>query len=93
MLDEIRYLDEKQRTTALDVAAVLLPRTLRFYAAVSILTLGRDQAIADAVRQLALTIGELTDVAVARQQKYEEVRGRANKALGEFRAVADRRNR
>ncbi len=41
ILAALREMDESQRTTALDLAAVVLPRTVRFYAAVSVLTLAR----------------------------------------------------
>ena len=35
-----RDLDSRQRTIALDMVTVVLPRTVRFYAAVATLTLG-----------------------------------------------------
>lgn len=93
MLGDLRLLDENQRTTALDLAATLLPRTIRFYAAVAVLTLGRDRFIADAVRKLTPAVMGLTEVTAASQRTYQLTRRRAEKALGEFRDAADRRRR
>jgi len=84
-------LDEKQRTGALDMVAVVLPRTVRLYAAVAVLTLGPDKKIANAVRELTPAVTAVLEVITARPDKYQPVRNRAEKALGEFRAVADQR--
>ena len=84
-------LDEKQRTGALDMVTVVLPRTVRFYAAVAVLTLGPDKNIANAVRELTPAVTAVLEVITARPGKYQPVRNRAEKALGEFRAVADQR--
>ena len=86
-----RELDEKQRTAALDMVTVVLPRTVRFYAAVAVLTLGPDKAIAAAVRELTPQVAALVEVITARQRKYDRARHRADSALGKFRAVADKR--
>lgn len=83
--------NEQQRTMALDMAAVLLPRASRFYAAVAILTLGPDKRIADAVRDLTPAVGALTEAIAAKQRKYDRARSRAQKALGRFRTIADQR--
>lgn len=61
-----RELDEKQRTTVLDMVTVVLPRTVRFYAAVAVLTLGPDKKIADAVRDLTPAVTALVGVIAAR---------------------------
>src|ERR1700689_818191 len=84
-------LDEKQRTAALDLTTVVLPRTVRFFSAVTLLTLGPDKHIANAVRELTPAITALLDVITARPGKYNSARRRAEKALAEFRAVADQR--
>jgi hypothetical protein len=88
-----RELDEKQRVVALDLATIVAPRTVRFYAAVAVLTLGPDEKIADAVRALAPAVGALTEVIAANQKKYDQARAHAEQALGKFRAVADQRRR
>lgn len=93
MLGELRQLDGVQRTTALDLASTLLPRTIRFYAAVAVLTLGRDKAIANAVRKLTPAVIGLTEVIAANERTYKRARRRAEKALGEFREAADQRRR
>jgi hypothetical protein len=93
ILAEDRQLVEGQRTAALDVATVLGPRMTRFYAAVAVLTLGEDKEIADAVRNLANSVGAFVEVIAARQRKYDSARDRVGKALREFRRVADRRPR
>ena len=95
MLDRIlavdRELNEDQRIIALDLTTVLLPRTNRFYAAVAVLTLGPDKAIARATRELAPVVAEFTEMIAAKRRKYSRARSRAEKALAKFRSVADQR--
>ena len=93
LLAEIRQLDDHQRRLALDVAAVLSPRTARFYAAVSALTLGPDKEMAAAVRKLAPAVTGLVEVVGARRPAYDTARDRAQQALREFRDTADKRQR
>jgi hypothetical protein len=87
-----RELDEKQRVAALDLTTVLLPRTVRFYAAVAVLTLGPDKMIAGAVREFTPKVAALTEMIAARQRQYDQARSTANRALETFRAAADRRS-
>jgi hypothetical protein len=84
-------LDEKQRTAALDLTSVVLPRTVRFFAAATVLTLGPDKELANAVRDLTPAIAALLEVITARPRKYGSARHRAEKSLAEFRTVADQR--
>src|SRR6266851_2900191 len=86
-----RDLDDRKRLVALDLATVLLPRTVRFYSAVAVLTLGSDKQIASAVRDLTPAVGRLMEVIAVKARTYERARARAEKALGQFRAVADQR--
>jgi hypothetical protein len=88
-----RQLDDKQRTIALDMAAILTPRASRFFAAVTVLTLGPDKKIADATRKLTPAVTDLLEVIGANPKKFDSARVRAQKALGDFRAVADQRDR
>jgi hypothetical protein len=88
-----RELDDKQRTIALDLATVVAPRTVRFYAAVAVLTLGSDKKIADAVRELTPAVGSLLEVIAAKEKKYAQARAHADKALAKFRTIADQRRR
>lgn len=92
-LAEIQRLDNKQRTTVIDVAALLLPRTARFYAAVSVLTLGPDKEISSAVRQMTPAVMRLTEVIVSKPGVYGRARRKAEDALTEFRETVDRRRR
>jgi hypothetical protein len=66
-------------------------QTARFFAAVTVLTLGPDKQIVNAVRALTPAITALLEVITARPAKYGSARQRAEKALAEFRAVADQR--
>jgi hypothetical protein len=88
-----RELDEKQRIVALDLATVVAPRTVRFYAAVAVLTLGPDKKIADAVRDLTPAVAALLEVIASKQKTYDRARAHAEDALGTFRTVADQRDR
>lgn len=88
-----RELDDKQRTIALDLATVVAPRAVRFYAAVAVLTLGSDKKIADAVRELTPAVSSLLEVIAAKEKKYTQARARADKALAKFRTIADQRHR
>ncbi|SRR6266567_223117 len=88
-----RWQSEQQRTVALDLTSMLLPRTSRFYAAVAVLTLGPDKEIADAVRGMTPAVTGLLDVIAARNRQYARARLRADKALGKFREVAEQRRR
>jgi hypothetical protein len=88
-----RDLDDRQRTTALDVATVVGPRTTRFFAAVAVLTLAEGKRIADAVRDLADRVGKLVEQIAANEKEYSKARERVGKALNAFRAVADQRGR
>ena len=46
----------------------LRPRTVRFYAAVAVLTLGPDRQIANAGRDLTTAVGALPDVMAAKER-------------------------
>jgi hypothetical protein len=86
-----RELDENQRRVALDMGTIVTPKSARFYAAVSVLTLGPDKEIANATRKLVAEVIPLLEVIVAKQPRYDRARRRAGEALAEFRAAADKR--
>jgi hypothetical protein len=86
-----RELDENQRRVALDMGTILSPRSTRFYAALSVLTLGPDKEIASATRKLVPGVVPLLEVIVAKQPKYDQALRRAQDALAEFRTTAGRR--
>jgi hypothetical protein len=83
-------LDEDQRTLALDLSAVLLPRVTRFYSALSVVTLGSDDRVADAAGRLASDVGELLERMAARPHAFTRAERAAHRALGEFRQVVDK---
>ncbi len=91
--DLAREQDAAARALALDYAAVVIPRTNRFFAAAVTLTLGPDKQLADAARKLAAAGGQMMEAAGARPRKLARARGRFEKELGAFRTVADRRRR
>jgi hypothetical protein len=93
MLATDRDLDEKQRTIALDMTTIVLPRITRFYAAVVVLMLGPDKGIADAVRDLAAAVGAFSEAIGAKEKRYAQVRVQVEKTLGALRSVADQRRR
>jgi hypothetical protein len=86
-----RDLDGARRTAVLDMVTIMLPRSLRFYTAVTELTLGPDKQIAAAARNLAPAVAALLEVTTAPQRKYDRARHRAQRALGQFRDVVDKR--
>ncbi len=88
-----RDLDDKQRTAALDVSTVLIPRMVRFYGGVAALTLGDDKAMADWARKLSGAVRKLLDDVLAKQHRYGRARSGAERALADFRAAADKRQR
>lgn len=61
--------DEAARTFTLDYATTVAPRTSRFYAAVTALTLGGDRELAEAARKLAQAAAALLEAAGQRDGK------------------------
>jgi hypothetical protein len=85
--------DEAALTFTLDYATTVAPRASRFYAAVTALTLGGDRELAEAARKLAQAGAALLEAAEERDGKLASARGRFEKQLAAFRAVADQRRR
>lgn len=75
----------------MDFAGLVVPKTNRFFAAVTAVTLGPDKELAAAARQLGDAAGGLLEVAGARKRKLIQARIRFERDLGKFRAAADRR--
>lgn len=88
-----REQDEAARMVALDYAAMVVPKTNRFFAAVTAVTLGPDKELAGAARQLGTAGGELLETAGARKRKQAAARSQFERDLGKFRSAADRRKR
>jgi hypothetical protein len=86
-----REQDADTRMIAMDFAGLVVPKTNRFFAAVTAVTLGPDKELAAAARQLGDAAGGLLEVAGARKRKLTQARIRFEKELGKFRAAADRR--
>ncbi|MHB1430634.1 MAG: hypothetical protein ACYCVZ_00740 [Streptosporangiaceae bacterium] len=86
-------LDASLRTLALDLTGILLPRVTRFYSALSVVTLGADDRLADAARDLASDVGDLLENMAASARKFSAAERRAQRALGQFRDAADKSRR
>jgi hypothetical protein len=93
LLAEDRVLDDRQRTTALDISTIVGPRVTRFYEAAGALTLGKDDTIADATRVLIRAVGALMEVMGGKETKYVAARERVSEALGSFREVVGQERR
>jgi hypothetical protein len=89
LLEIDQSLSDRQRVIALDLSNVLSLRTNRFFAATATLTLGPDEKIVAAVRELSPAVTRLLDLLTASERKYTRARLHAEKALGRFRTVAD----
>jgi hypothetical protein len=86
-------LTEQQRVIASDIAGTMLPRTSRFFAAVAVLTLGRDEDLAEAVRTMTPAVTTLLEATGTKDRRYGRARADAEEALGQFRAFVDTRRR
>jgi hypothetical protein len=84
---------DQQRAIVMDVSTVLLSPTSRFYGAITVLTLGPDEKIAAAVRELTPAVTGLLGVIGASDGKYARARSRAEAEFARFRDVADQRRR
>jgi len=94
ILSEDRHLDEVQRTTALDVTAVVMARAARFYAALAAITVGgNERGLSESANRLAEAVGRLLEAIGAKRRKYQQARLGAERALSEFRRAADRGSR
>jgi hypothetical protein len=90
---------EAQRLVVIDTATILAPRLNRYFAVAALLTLGADQQVADAVRQLTPRVtalpeaftGPRFETARARNRRWERLADELQKAMEDFRAVADKR--
>jgi hypothetical protein len=89
----VRERDEDTRMIVLDFASLVVPKTNRFFAAVTTVTLGPDKELAGATRQLSTAGAELLETSGARKRKQDRARSRFERELGKFRAAADRRKR
>jgi hypothetical protein len=93
LLAESHALDDRQRTTALDIATIVGPRVTRFYEAAGTLTLGNDDKITDATRALIRAVGALLEVIGEKDKKYIPASERVGQALESFREVVGQERR
>ena len=90
LLAEDRHLDEAQRTAALDIGAVVAARAARFYAALAAVTVGgSDGSLSEAANRLAEAVGGLLETLGGKRGRYQQARALSERALSEFRRVAD----
>lgn len=90
-LEVEREVTDAQRMVAIDTANVVAPKLNRYFAVVALLTLGEDKQIADAVRQVTPKVTALAEGAGAKKRDFERLSTDLQKALEDFRAVADKR--
>lgn len=94
LLTEDRQLDDSQRTAALDVTAIVTTRSARFFAALAAITIGgSERGLSDAANRLAEAVGRLLETMGSRKREYQQARAAAERALSDFRRVADRQSR
>ena len=80
-----------QRMVALDTSTVLVPRVIRFFQAVALVTLGDDEVIADAVRAVTPKVYALLGSLAAHKKQFGDVSSDMEKALEAFRSTVDER--
>jgi hypothetical protein len=85
-----RYQLDEARTIALDLASVVATKGNRYLAVAALITLGQDQEIAAAVRELTPKVTALMDGIGARKREYERLSDGLQRALVEFRGRADK---
>jgi len=90
-LEADRYQLDEARTIALDLSTVVAAKANRYWAVVALITLGQDKEITAAVRELTPKVTALMEGAGARQREYERLNSEMEKALEDFRDLADKR--
>ncbi len=91
--DLARGQEDAARTFTLDYATTTAPRTSRFFAAVSALTLGQDKELADAARNLGEAGSAFLEATGARNKQLTRARLKFEHEVRPFRAVVDKRRR
>lgn len=81
---------DDDRMIALDAATVLSPKLNRYFAVVALLTLGEDKVIADGVRELTPKVTAISEKVAARKHNFGQLESDLQKAVEEFRALADK---
>lgn len=90
-LEADRYQLDEARTIALDLATVVATKGNRYLAVAALITLGQDVEITAAVRELTPKVTALMEGIGARKREYERLNDELQKALEDFRDVADKR--
>jgi hypothetical protein len=85
-----RYQTDQQHTIVLDLSNILQTRLNRYLAVASMLALGDDEVLAEAVRDLTPEITNLTELTTAHMRRVESAIDKAQRALDEFAAVIDK---
>ncbi len=88
-----RYQTNQQRTVVLDLSNVIQMRLNRYLAVATLLALGEDEMLAEAVRDLTPKITDLTELTTAHMRRVESAIDKAQRALNEFGAVVDKRRK
>jgi hypothetical protein len=89
VLEADRYQLDESRMIAMDAATMLGPKLNRYFAVVALLTLGQDQQITVAIRELTPKVLAVTQSFGARKRETERLASELQKAMERFREVAD----
>jgi hypothetical protein len=81
---------QENRMLALDHAALVAAKANRYLAVAARLTLGREQDVTAAVRDLTPKVTDLLDAYSFREREYERRNTGLQNALENFRQVADK---
>jgi hypothetical protein len=90
-LEADRYQLDEVRTIAVDLAAIVATKASRYLAVTALITLGEDREIADAVRKLTPKVIGLMERIAARKRERERLLSDLQKAMEDFRDLADKR--
>jgi hypothetical protein len=86
-----RYQLDEARTIALDLSTVVAAKANRYLAVAALLTLGQDKEVTAAVRELTPKVTALMEGIGTREREYERLNTEVQKALEDFRDLADKR--
>lgn len=90
-LDLLHERSESSRVVALDLASVVVPKLSAFFTVAAMLTLGEDRKIAEGVRDLTPKVTAVVEGAGARKREFERLTNEMQKAMEDFRKIADQR--
>jgi hypothetical protein len=91
VLEADRHQLDEARTVALDLTSVVATKGNRYLAVAALITLGQDKEITAGVRELTPKVTALMEGIGAREREYQRLNDELEKALEDFRDLADKR--